>query len=63
MRNNKRLKNTKPLISRKIKTYKPEEILAAGGAKAFSEQTRSSYNTETALQALSDIALSDMEIE
>lgn len=59
MRNNKRIENFKTLLSRKIKTYKPEEIKAAGGADKFGELI--GQNPKRAFQNLMSIALTDEE--
>ena len=61
--NQKKAQSTKALITRKIKTYKPEEIKAAGGADNFSKLTQSLYNTQKAIEALSQIALTEDEID
>ena len=61
--NQKKAQSNKALITRKIKTYKPEEIKAAGGADNFSKLTQSLYNTQKAIEALSQIALTEDEID
>jgi hypothetical protein len=60
--NNKKMKIEKPLVRFKFKTYKPEEIIASGGAKAFSGITRTIYDTQKAILSLSEIALTDEEV-
>jgi hypothetical protein len=59
MRNNKKIQNSKTLVSRKIKTYKPEEIKAAGGADKFGILT--GQNPKKAMQNLMSIALTEEE--
>ncbi len=63
MRKGKKIKQKIPLVSRRIKTYKPEEILAMGGARIFSEKTSAMHDTQKAIDVLSEIALSEEEIE
>jgi hypothetical protein len=60
--NNKKMKIDKPLVRFKFKTYKPEEIIASGGAKAFSVITQTIYDTKKAIKSLSEIALTDEEV-
>jgi hypothetical protein len=59
MRNNKKIQNSKTLVSRKIKTYKPEEIKAAGGADKFGILI--GQNPKKAFQNLMSIALTEEE--
>jgi predicted house-cleaning noncanonical NTP pyrophosphatase (MazG superfamily) len=62
MMENRRVKSKSTLVRSKIKTYKPEEIMASGGASAFSAMTKKQYNTRKALKSLSEIALSEEEV-
>jgi hypothetical protein len=57
MRQNKKVQNMQALISRKIKTFKPEEIKAAGGADIFGQLT--GQNPKKALRNLMSIALTE----
>jgi hypothetical protein len=59
MRDNKKIQNFKALLSRKIKTYKPEEIKAAGGADKFGELI--GQNPKRAFKNLMLIALTNEE--
>lgn len=62
MMENRRVKSKNTLVRFKIKTYKPEEIVASGGATAFSAMTQKLHNTRKALKSLSEIALSEEEV-
>jgi hypothetical protein len=62
MMENRRVKSKSTLVRFKIKTYKPEEIMASGGASVFSAMTKKQYNTHKALKSLSEIALSEEEV-